>query len=72
MIQRTWVIIGATSIIAEEFAHVVAKNGHSLRLVGRDKEQLEIKSKDIKLRYQVPCEVVVMDMLNLQMYCYQY
>lgn len=64
MIQRTWVIIGATSIIAEEFAHVVAKNGHSLRLVGRDKEQLEIKSKDIKLRYQVPCEVVVMDMLQ--------
>lgn len=62
MTHRTWVILGATSIIAEEFAHLVAKAGHHVRLVGRDHDQLDIIAKDIELRYQVPCEIVVMEM----------
>jgi short-subunit dehydrogenase len=62
MTQRTWVILGATSIIAEEFAHCVATSGHHLRLVGREQEQLEVIAKDIHLRYKVPCNSVTMDM----------
>lgn len=62
MTKRTWVILGATSIIAEEFAHLAASTGHHLRLVARDQEQLETIAKNIKLRYQVPCEIVIMDM----------
>lgn len=62
MTPRTWVILGATSIIAEKFAHCVAGEGHHLRLVGRDAEQLEIIAQDIRLRYEVPCDIVLMDM----------
>lgn len=62
MTPRTWVIIGATSIIAEHFAHCAATEGHHLRLVGRDKEQLELIAEDIRLRFKVPCEAWVMDM----------
>lgn len=62
MTQRTWIILGATSIIAEKFAQLAAKEGHCLRLVGRDKDQLQIITQDIGLRYQVPCESVIMDM----------
>ncbi|MCL9684409.1 SDR family NAD(P)-dependent oxidoreductase [Legionella maioricensis] len=62
MIPRTWVILGATSIIAEKFAHCVAAEGHHLRLVGRDSEQLEIIAQDIRLRYEVPCDIVLMEM----------
>lgn len=62
MTSRTWVILGATSIIAEHFAHIAAKAGHHLRLIGRDKDQLGLIAKDIELRYKVPCEYLIMDM----------
>ncbi|CAM3030567.1 SDR family NAD(P)-dependent oxidoreductase [Legionella worsleiensis] len=61
MSKRTWVIIGATSIIAEEFAHCAAKEGNALRLVGRDTEQLHLIARDLELRYHVPCDAIVMD-----------
>lgn len=64
MTSRIWVILGATSIIAEYFAHEAAKAGHSLRLVGRNKEQLAIISRDIALRYKVSCDVVIADLSN--------
>jgi short-subunit dehydrogenase len=62
MTQRTWVILGATSIIAEKFAHIAAQAGHRLRLIGRQAEQLNLIAQDIQLRYQIPCELFVMDM----------
>ena len=58
---RTWVIIGATSVIAEQFAHLAAQSGCHLRLVGRDADQLQIIAQNIQLRYQIPSEIVVMD-----------
>jgi hypothetical protein len=61
MTQRLWVILGATSIIAEKFAHIVAKKGHHIRLVGRQKDQLHIIANDIRLRYHVICEVMIID-----------
>jgi short-subunit dehydrogenase len=65
MSARTWVILGGTSIIAEQFAHIVAAKGYNVRLVGRDNDELQIRACDIKLRYKVACEVVVVDMTNL-------
>lgn len=62
MTQRTWVILGATSIIAEKFAHIAAQAGHRLRLIGRQSEQLNLIAQDIQLRYKVPCEFFVVDM----------
>lgn len=63
MTQRAWVILGATSIIAEQFAQQAAKAGHQLRLVGRQEEQLHLIASDIRLRFQVVCEVFVVDMM---------
>lgn len=59
MKPRTWIILGATSIIAEKFAHLAAAAGHSLRLVGRDQQQLEIITQDIQLRFHIPCTYIV-------------
>ena len=60
--SRRWIILGATSIIAEQFAHIAALNKYSLRLVGRDEEQLRLISQDLVLRYQIPCDTVSIDM----------
>ena len=61
MSGRTWAIIGATSIIAEEFAHCAARSGDSLLLVGRYKPQLDLIAADIALRYHVHCDVITAD-----------
>ncbi|HHT0592348.1 TPA: SDR family NAD(P)-dependent oxidoreductase [Legionella anisa] len=64
MTQRIWVIIGATSIIAEKFAHIVAQSGHQLLLVGRQQTQLNLIANDIKLRYQISCDVLILDLIE--------
>ena len=61
MTLRTWVIIGATSAIAEQFAHLAAQHQCALRLIGRDLEQLKIIKQDIVLRYHVPCDYIPID-----------
>lgn len=61
MSKRTWVIIGATSIIAKEFAQIAAGEGHTLVLVGRNQVQLERIATDITLRYHVHCDVILAD-----------
>jgi short-subunit dehydrogenase len=62
MTQRTWMIIGATSIIAEKFAHLTAQLGHRLILVGRQKQQLNIIAQDLKIRYQIQCELFIVNL----------
>ncbi|STX52028.1 oxidoreductase [Legionella busanensis] len=57
----TWVILGATSIIAEEFARLAGQHNHSLLLIGRDKQQLAIITADIQLRYHVSCSSITFD-----------
>ena len=61
MNDRTWMILGATSVIAEEFARLAAQAGHSLILVARNTDQLAIIAADIRLRYQVNCEILFTD-----------
>lgn len=58
---RTWIIVGATSLIAEQFAHLAAQNQKALRLVGRDREHLELIANDIRLRFKIPCGVIICD-----------
>jgi short-subunit dehydrogenase len=60
--QRTWIIVGATSIIAEQFAHIAAQHYAALLLVGRNKNQLDIIAQDLILRYQVQCTVITIDL----------
>jgi|GEM_PF-1683463 len=61
MSAPTWIISGATSVIAQEFARLAAQAGHALILIGRDSEQLAIIMADIRLRYRVDCEVINID-----------
>lgn len=61
MTARTWAILGATSIIAEEFAKLAAQAGCSLLLVGRHKEQLTVIAADLSLRYKIECVVQPID-----------
>ncbi|RUR11774.1 SDR family NAD(P)-dependent oxidoreductase [Legionella septentrionalis] len=59
--NRTWVVLGATSIIAEKLAHCAAREGHAIILIGRNVKELTIKAADISLRYRVSCEVIATD-----------
>lgn len=59
--SRTWVILGATSIIAEEFAHLAANAKHNLILVGRNLSQLDIIAANIRLRYPIDCSTLCID-----------
>lgn len=59
--KETWVILGATSAIAREFAHFVAAQGHALLLIGRDNSELEILSANYRLRYHILCETMSCD-----------
>ena len=61
MKARTWIILGATSIIAEEFAHLAAQAKHSLLLVGRNNEQLKVIAADLRLRYSINCDFLYTD-----------
>ncbi|KTD12165.1 SDR family NAD(P)-dependent oxidoreductase [Legionella jamestowniensis] len=61
MITRTWVILGATSIIAEEFAQLVAREKQNLLLVGRNLKQLEIVAANIRIRHKVQCDLLFTD-----------
>ncbi|MDI9817628.1 MULTISPECIES: SDR family NAD(P)-dependent oxidoreductase [unclassified Legionella] len=61
MTKRTWFILGATSIIAEEFSHLAAQAGAHVVLVGRNIQQLEIIAADIRLRHHVDCDFLPVD-----------
>lgn len=60
----TWVIFGATSIIAQEFAQRAGQHNHPLVLIGRDSMELEIIAADLQLRHQVSCHVILFDFSN--------
>lgn len=60
--KKTWIIIGAASVIANEFAHLAAEEGHDLILVGRNTLQLDVIADDLMLRHKVNCEVITMDL----------
>lgn len=62
--KRQWVICGATSAIAEEFAKIAAQAGHDLLLVGKDEPQLQIIACDLQLRYSITCQVMLQNFCN--------
>lgn len=62
MNKRTWLIVGATSIIAEAFAHLAAQSGHSLILVGRSEKKLDVIARDLSLRHRIVCDILVVDL----------
>ena len=61
MSRKTWLITGATSIIAQEFAHLAAKSGCNLLLLARNPAELAVIASNFRLRYKIQCTVVVIN-----------
>ncbi|KTD16510.1 SDR family NAD(P)-dependent oxidoreductase [Legionella jordanis] len=61
MTKRTWLILGASSVIAEEFANLAALAKNDLILVGRNLKQLEIIAANIRLRHGIDSTVLCID-----------
>lgn len=57
---RWWLILGASSIIAREFARAVTARGASVILAGRDLEELEATAIDLRVR-GARAEIVAFD-----------
>ena len=54
-----WVLIlGATSGIAKAIAHRLARDGHSLLLAGRNRDELDRLCSDLRLRYEMRAEAI--------------
>lgn len=64
MTNRTWVIVGATSIIAIEFAKLAAGTGNNLILAGRNIEHLEIIAANVKVRFNIDFKIIEFDAEN--------
>lgn len=65
MTLSSWLILGATSPIAREFARLAAAGGADLVLAGRDIEDMERSATDIRIRSQRAVTVVAFDALDI-------
>jgi short-subunit dehydrogenase len=59
-----WVVIGASSAIAREFARQAAAHGAGILLAGRDQADLDACAADISVRANVPCRVALFDLAD--------
>ncbi|PIZ04156.1 MAG: short-chain dehydrogenase [Gammaproteobacteria bacterium CG_4_10_14_0_8_um_filter_38_16] len=64
MTQKCWIIAGATSAIATCFAHIAAKKGDQLILLGRDLEKLTAIQNDLQVRYRADVSFFAFDALK--------
>lgn len=64
--QKTWVILGASSPIARAFAKIAASEKSDLILVGRDQEDLEANAADYRTRYHVKVSTIATDLADTQ------
>ncbi|QDQ39321.1 SDR family NAD(P)-dependent oxidoreductase [Legionella geestiana] len=62
MKENLWIVVGATSAIAEAFARMTAAEGAPLLLVARNIERLKVLQADIRLRYKTPCDILACDL----------
>lgn len=60
--QTTALVTGASSGIGWEFAHVLAQHGHNVILVARSSEKLETLSEELKKKYCISAEIIVLDL----------
>ena len=64
--EKSVLIIGATSDVARATAHLFAKKGYELVLMARNEDKVAAISNDITIRYGVSCTPVVMDILSFE------
>lgn len=67
MTETRWaLILGATSAIARSMALVLAEQGYSLLIAGRDMEELEYLAADLRVRGQTEAHPFFLDALALE------
>ena len=59
--MKNWIILGATSAIAEEVMRLWAGRGYKLFLVARNQEKMDMISADLIVRGAAQVETFVMD-----------
>ena len=59
-----WLILGASSAIAREFARAAARDGADLMLAGRDLADLRASAADLRARYARRVEAIDFDALS--------
>lgn len=63
---ETWLILGASSVIARAFADRAAAVGCRVILAGRDLEEMEASAKNLAVRKQVTAEAIEFDAVDYQ------
>lgn len=61
MSKRTLLIIGATSIIAQEYAKLALANNYEIILAARNKEQTDTIASDLSLRFATNVKTLIFD-----------
>lgn len=60
--SKVWVIVGASSVIAREFAQLIANQAHEILLVGRNMEDINLTANDIMLRSSIKVRTLHVDL----------
>lgn len=60
--NRTWIILGATSTIARAFVRLLSDRGEALILAGRDMAELDLIAEDSKIRGATNALAIAVDM----------
>jgi short-subunit dehydrogenase len=58
---RTWLVLGAASSVARAFARLVAEQGATVLLAGRDTDDLDRSAADLTARYGATARVLAFD-----------
>jgi len=61
--SETFLIIGATSSLAQALCHELASQGYDMVLVGRDQAELDLLSADLTVRNGISTTIVLADFL---------
>lgn len=61
MTHETWIILGATSTLARNFARALAEDGAALILCGRDLQDMEASATDATARGAEAAQVITFD-----------
>lgn len=63
--HSTWIIAGATSAIAMQFAQLSGKRGDQIILLARDENKLKSIQADLRVRYQADVDYVLFDAIKM-------